>query len=80
MRGADSDSENLFGTIRLEDFVPASHPQRPIRIWMNDTLGKMEEKSSAMCEADIRGGRPSTCKRPRRFRDCHGNDVVPRKT
>ena len=59
MRGADSYSESLFSTIRLEDFVPANHPLRPIRIWMNDTLAKMDEKFSAMYEADIRGGRPS---------------------
>lgn len=59
MRGADRYSESLFSTIRLEDFVPASHPLRPIRVWMNDTLAKMDEKFSAMYEADIRGGRPS---------------------
>lgn len=59
MRGADSYSESLFSTIRLEDFVPANHPLRPIRTWMNDTLAKMDEKFSAMYEADIRGGRPS---------------------
>lgn len=59
MRGTDSYSESLFSTIRLEDFVPAHHPLRPIRGWMNDTLVKMDEKFSAMYEADIRGGRPS---------------------
>jgi transposase len=59
MRGADSYNESLFSTIRLEDFVPASHPLRPIRVWMNDTLAKMDEKFSVMYEADIRGGRPS---------------------
>lgn len=59
MRGADSYNESLFSTIRLEDFVPANHPLRPIRIWMNDTLAKMDERFSAMYEADIRGGRPS---------------------
>lgn len=59
MRGADTYSESLFSTIRLEDFVPANHPLRPIRSWVNDTLAKMDEKFSAMYEADIRGGRPS---------------------
>ena len=59
MRGADSYRESLFSTIRLEDFVSPNHPLRAIRIWMNDTLAKMDEKFSAMYEADIRGGRPS---------------------
>jgi hypothetical protein len=31
MRGADSYNEALFTTVKLEDFVPASHPLRPIR-------------------------------------------------
>ena len=31
MRGADGYNEQLFTQIRLEDFVPASHPLRPIR-------------------------------------------------
>lgn len=59
MRGADSYSESLFTTVRLEDFVPASHPLRPIRAWVNEALAKMDERFSAMYEADIKGGRPS---------------------
>ena len=31
MRGADSYNEALFSTVRLEDFVPATHPLCPIR-------------------------------------------------
>lgn len=31
MRGADAYNEALFTTVRLEDFVPAKHPLRPIR-------------------------------------------------
>ncbi len=31
MLGADSYNEALFSTIRLEEFVPANHPLRPIR-------------------------------------------------
>jgi hypothetical protein len=38
MRGADSYSESLFTTVKLEDFVPANHPLRPIRTWVNETL------------------------------------------
>jgi transposase len=32
---------------------------RPIRKWINEALAKMDEKFSAMYEADIKGGRPS---------------------
>jgi hypothetical protein len=59
MRGADSYNESLFTTVRLESFVPTSHPLRPIRTWLNDTLANMDAKFSAMYEADIKGGRPS---------------------
>lgn len=59
MRGADVYNESLFSTIRLEEFVPASHPLRPIRTWLNDALAAMDERFSAMYEADIKGGRPS---------------------
>lgn len=59
MRGADSYNESLFTSVKLEDFVPANHPLRPIRTWANDALAKMDEKFSAMYEADIKGGRPS---------------------
>ena len=59
MRGADSYSESLFSTGRLEEFVPADHPLRKIRLWVNDALSKMDARFSAMYEADIKGGRPS---------------------
>jgi transposase len=59
MRGADSYNESLFTTVRLEDFVPANHPLRPIRAWVNEALAKLDGKLSAMYEADIKGGRPS---------------------
>jgi transposase len=59
MRGADAYNEALFSTVRLEDFVPATHPLRPIRKWINEALAKMDEKFSAMYEADVKGGRPS---------------------
>lgn len=44
MRGADGDSESLFTTVKLHDVVPASHPLRPIRAWVNDALAKMDAK------------------------------------
>ena len=59
MRGADSYNEALFSTVKLDEFVPASHPLRPIRAWVNEALGKMDARFSAMVEADVKGGRPS---------------------
>ncbi len=59
MRGADAYSEALFTTVKLEDFVLANHPLRPIRKWINEALAKMDAKFSAMYEADIKGGRHS---------------------
>ena len=55
MRGSDGYNESLFSTVRLEDFVPANHPLRPIRAWMNEALAKMDERFSAMYEADVKG-------------------------
>jgi IS5 family transposase len=34
MRGMDEMQETLFTTVKLEDFVPADHPLRPIRVLM----------------------------------------------
>jgi transposase len=59
MRGADGYNEALFTTIRLEEFVPANHPLRPIRTWLNQALANMDARFSAMYEADVKGGRPS---------------------
>ena len=59
MRGADSYNESLFTTVKLEEFVPANHPLRPIRTWVNEALVQMDGKLSALYEADVRGGRPS---------------------
>jgi hypothetical protein len=59
MRGADSYTEILFTTLKLEDFVPTSYPLWPIRTWDNDALARVDAKSSAMHVADIKGGRPS---------------------
>jgi transposase len=59
MRGTDSYTENLFSSVNLDDFVPANHPLRPIRTWVNEALMAMDVKSSAMYEAEVKGGRPS---------------------
>ena len=59
MRGADAYNEALFSTVKLEEFVPQTHPLRPIRKWLNEALAQMDAKFSAMYEADVKGGRPS---------------------
>ena len=59
MRGADTFTESLFTMSRLDDFVPSSHPLRPIRAMVNAALLKMEPLLSGMYEADRKGGRPS---------------------
>ncbi len=59
MRGADTFTESLFTMRKLEDFVPADHPLRPIREMVNVALVKMNALFSGMYEADIKGGRPS---------------------
>jgi len=38
MRGADGMQESLFTVAKLEDFVPADHPLRPIRLLVNEAL------------------------------------------
>lgn len=59
MRGPDTFTEGLFTMRRLDDFVPADHPLRRIRVMVNEALAKMDELFSRMYEADIKGGRPS---------------------
>lgn len=59
MRGPDTFTESQFTLRKLEDFVPADHPLRPIRVMVNAALVKMDALFSGMYEADIKGGRPS---------------------
>lgn len=59
MRGSDTFTEGLFTMRRLDDFVPASHPLRRIRVMANEALASMGELFSRMYEAEVKGGRPS---------------------
>ena len=59
MRGPDTFTEGLFTMRRLDDFVPANHPLRRIRVMANEALARMDELFSCMYEADVKGGRPS---------------------
>ena len=59
MRGADGYTESMFTMAKLDDFVPTSHPLRPIRNWLNDALKRMDPVLTRMYESDAKGGRPS---------------------
>ena len=59
MRGADGYTETMFTMAKLDDFVPANHPLRPIRLWLNDALKRMDGVFARMYESDAKGGRPS---------------------
>jgi hypothetical protein len=37
MRSADTFTKSLFTMRRLDDFVPANHPLRPVRAMVNRT-------------------------------------------
>lgn len=41
MRGMDEMQEPLFTTVKLEDFVPADHPLRPLRLLVNQALKRL---------------------------------------
>ena len=58
MRGADTFTESLFTMRHLDDFVPADHPLRVIRVMVNKALANMDELFTRMYAADIKGGRP----------------------
>ena len=48
MSGADRFTERLFTRSRLEDFIPADHPLRPIRAMVNHALGHLDALLSSM--------------------------------
>ena len=44
MRGPDAMQESLFTVAKLDDFVPADHPLRAIRVLVNDALTAMNTR------------------------------------
>ena len=44
MRGPDAMQESLFTVAKLDDFVPADHPLRSIRVLVNDALAAMNAR------------------------------------
>lgn len=59
MRGSDTFNESLFLMRTLEEFVPADHPLRAIRVIVNKALLQMKALLDGMYEPAIKGGRPS---------------------
>ena len=59
MRGVDRFQESLFTVRKLDDFVPESHPLRPIREQVNGALKRLNGLFAKMYAEDERGGRPS---------------------
>jgi transposase len=59
MRGADGYTESMFTMSKLDYFVSTNHPLRPIRLWLNDVLARMDTISSCISESAAKGGRPS---------------------
>ena len=59
MRAADTFTESLFSMHRLDDFVPSSHPLRPVRQMVNQALSNIEPLLSGMYAAEVKGGRPA---------------------
>ncbi|MGF6666322.1 hypothetical protein QF000_008055 [Paraburkholderia atlantica] len=49
MRGIDEMQEPLFTTVKLDDFVPADHPLRPIRQLVNEALKRLNGLFSGFC-------------------------------
>ena len=56
MRGSDGVQEALFTVAKLEDFVPADHPLRPIRLLVNEALSALNGLFNEIYAAH---GRPS---------------------
>jgi transposase len=59
MRGSDAVHAQLFSFSRLEDLIPANHPLRLIRTWVNAALVEMNDMLDRTYAADHKGGRPS---------------------
>ena len=59
MRGADVLQESLFSVRKLDDFVPSTHPLRPIRERVNQALVRLDGLFARMYVEDTKGGRPS---------------------
>jgi hypothetical protein len=59
MRASDTYTESLFTMSTLEDFIPQSHPLRPIRKMVNEALAHLEGFLTSMYAAQSQGGRPA---------------------
>ncbi|OLG75396.1 transposase, partial [Xanthomonas oryzae pv. oryzae] len=58
MRDVDVFSEQLFTVKRLEEFIPANHPLRPVREMVNDALRRLDGLFERMYAPNDKGARP----------------------
>ncbi|OLK93197.1 transposase, partial [Xanthomonas oryzae pv. oryzae] len=56
MRDVDVFSEQLFTVKRLEEFIPANHPLRPVREMVNDALRRLDGLFERMYAPNDKGG------------------------
>jgi hypothetical protein len=57
MRASDTYTESLFAMSTLEDFIPQSHPLRPIRKMVNEASAHLVGLLTSMYAAQSQGGR-----------------------
>jgi transposase len=67
MRASDTYTESLFTMSKLEDFIPQSHPLRPIRKMVNEALAHLEGFLTSMYAAQSQGGRPAIAPAPEKL-------------
>lgn len=67
MPGSDVFMEQLFTMKRLEDFVPADHPLRPIRLMVDEALVRLDGLFSGMYACGAKAVAPAL-----RWRNCCG--------
>ncbi len=49
----------MFTVKRLEEFIPANHPLRPVREMVNEALRRLDGLFERMYAPNDKGGRPS---------------------
>lgn len=70
MRGVDVFSEQLFTVKRLEEFIPASHPLRPVREMVNEALRRLDGLFERMYEPSYKEAARASRRRSWRGRCC----------
>ncbi|MDD0812380.1 hypothetical protein PSQ20_18670 [Curvibacter sp. RS43] len=62
MRGIDTLTGSLFSFRKFDEFVPAFHPRRPLRKWVNQAPAKMDALFSRIyAKGSINPALSTTC-------------------